>query len=124
MMHYTITNIPDELDRALRERAAAEHKSLEAIIVDVLAGVLNTKTPHTHSSHPRRQDDSLDGKSRWKADPEFEAALRDQKLIDWDAWSDGIKRRDLTGIAGQNLISPEMKIVFGEQRRVDPDLWK
>ena len=36
-------------------------------------------------------------------------ALREQGLIDWEAWSDGIKRRDLSGIAGQHLITPEMK---------------
>ena len=118
-MDYTITNIPDVLDRALRERAASEHKSLEAIIVDLLASGLKTKSPQPQSNCIRS-----DGSSNWRNDPEFEAALRDQKLIDWDAWCDGIKRRDLSGIAGRHLITPEMKTVFAEQRRVDPELWK
>jgi hypothetical protein len=51
-------------------------------------------------------------------------ALREQRLIDWEAWSDGVKRRDLSGIAGLRLITPEMKVVFQDQRHVDPDLWK
>jgi hypothetical protein len=39
-------------------------------------------------------------------------------------WSDNVKRRDLAGIAGRGLITPEMEAVFAEQRRIDPELWK
>jgi plasmid stability protein len=109
-MSYTLANLPDDIDRALRERAAAEHKSPEAIIVDLVAGCLEAKTPQTRGSIGHASD--------------FAAAIRDQKLIDWKAWDDGVKRRDLAGIAGQRLISPEMKVVFAEQRRIDPELWK
>jgi hypothetical protein len=118
-MHYTLTNIPDDLDRALRERAATEHKSLEVIIVDILAGCLNIKSPQS----PGKVVCS-ESTSNWRNAPEFEASLRDQNLIDWEAWSDGVKRRDLAGIAGERLITPEMKIVFAEQRRIDPELWR
>jgi hypothetical protein len=118
-MHYTLTNIPNDLDRALRERAALEQKSLEAIIVDLLARGLNIKPPQAISKSPRS-----DATDNWRDDPEFQAALRDQNLIDWEVWCDGNKRRDLAGIAGQHLITPEMKAVFAEQRRVDPELWK
>lgn len=118
-MIYTLENIPYELDCALRERAAAEHKTLEATIVDLLASGLSIGSPQTRSNHV-----CSDNTGDWRDDPEFEAALRDQNLIDWNAWSDGVKRRDLSGIAGQHLITPEMKTVFAEQRRVDPELWK
>ena len=118
-MTYVLNNIPEHLDRALRERAAAEHKTPEAIIVDLVASGLNTKSPQTLG-----KDTCSDSVANWRDDPEFEAALRDQSLIDFDAWCDGVQRRDLTGIAGQHLITSEMKQVFAEQRRVDPELWK
>ena len=116
-MTYKLDNIPDYLDRALRERAAVEQKTPEAIIVDLLASGLNAK-PQTQS---KGDSDTI---GHWRDAAELEAALRDQNLIDWDAWSDSIKRRDLSGIAGQHLITPEMKTVFAEQRRIDPELWK
>ena len=118
-MTYTLENIPDHLDRALRERAVAEHKSPEAVIIDLVASGLSTK-----ASHACRKDACPDHTADGEDDREFDAALRDQSLIDWDAWCDGIQRRDLSGIAGQHLITPEMKAVFAEQRRIDPELWK
>lgn len=81
-MQYTLQDIPDELERALRERAAAEQKSLDAAILDALARGLGVEPTPT------------------------------------------LKRRDLTGIAGRNLIDQDMQAVFDEQRRIDPDLWK
>ncbi len=118
-MTYTLANIPEELDRALREQAAAAQKSVEAIIVELLASFLDAK-----SVKARGTEVCSEGNGAWTDDPEFELALRDHHLIDWEAWDDGIKRRDLSGIAGLHLITPEMKSVFAEQRRVDPELWK
>ena len=118
-MTYILDNIPDNVDRALRERAAAEHRSPESIIVDLVASGLNAKSQPADSKEGRANN-----VSQWRDAHEFEAALRDQNLIDWEAWSDGIKRRDLTGIAGQHLITSEMKEIFAEQRRIDPELWK
>jgi plasmid stability protein len=116
-MAYLIENLPEYLDRALLERAAAEQKTPEAVIFDLMSNGL------TDTSSDRRRNDQVAGDHRTE-DLEFELALREQRMIDWDAWSDGVKRRDLTGIAGQRLITPEMKEVFREQRRIDPDLWK
>ena len=39
-MTLTIEKLPDEVDRVLRERAAAENKSLDAAAVDALCGGL------------------------------------------------------------------------------------
>jgi len=36
-MQYTIRNIPAEIDQALREQAAAERKSLNQVLIDVVA---------------------------------------------------------------------------------------
>jgi hypothetical protein len=118
-MIYVLDNVPEFLDRALRERAAAEHKSPETIILNLVASGLNATSPQMPA-----EDTCSKRVTPTSDDPDFETILREQNLIDWEAWSDGIKRRDLSGIAGQHLITPEMKEVFAEQRRIDPDLWK
>jgi plasmid stability protein len=118
-MTYTLENIPDHLDRALRERAIAEQKSPEAVIIDLVADGLNAKSADSNG-HKAAGGDSCG----LVKDPEMDMALRELRLIDWEMWSDDVKRRDLSGIAGLNLITPEMKAVFAEQRRIDPELWK
>jgi plasmid stability protein len=118
-MTYTIDNIPADLDRALRERAIAEHKSPEDIIIDLVTSGLTTK-----SSSANGNDSAEDDAYSLANDQEFQMAIREQRLIDWEMWSDNVKRRDLSGIAGRRLITPEMEEVFAEQRRIDPDLWK
>jgi hypothetical protein len=118
-MHYTISNLPDEIDRALRAKAEVEKKPLEAIIVDLIANGLHIK-PQRTTDTPLQADDAQEG----VFGTDTEAILREQNCIDWEQWWDGVKRRDLTGIAGRRLITPEMKAVFAEQRRVDPELWK
>jgi hypothetical protein len=116
-MTYKV-NIPGEIDLALRARAAAERKSPENVILDGLARDLGV------CISCEKKPELSEAAETTAVDREFEAALRDQRLIDWEAWSDGVKRRDLSGIAGQHLITPEMKLVFAEQRRIDPELWK
>jgi plasmid stability protein len=118
-MTYTIENIPADLDRALRERAIAEHKSPEAVIIDLVA---NGLAPSSNAANGSRTAD--DDSYSLANDREFQIAIREQRLIDWDMWSDNVKRRDLAGIAGRGLITPEMEAVFAEQRRIDPELWK
>ena len=118
-MTYTLENIPDDLDRALRERAIAERKSPEAVIIDLVAVGLNAKSADTNGDKA-----AVDNSYGLVKDPELDMALRELRLIDWEMWSDDVKRRDLSDIAGLNLITPEMKAVFAEQRRIDPELWK
>lgn len=118
-MTYTIENFPDDLDRALRERAIAEHKSPEAVIIDLVANGLATA-----STAPNGSEAADDDNYSLADDREFQIAIRELRLIDWDMWSDNVKRRDLSGIAGRRLITPEMEAVFAEQRRIDPELWK
>jgi plasmid stability protein len=118
-MTYKLENIPDHLDRALRERAVAQQKSPEAVIIDLVADGLNAKLADANGDKAT-VDDACDVVK----DRELEMALREQRLIDWEVWSDDVKRRDLSGIAGLHLITPEMKAVFAEQRRIDPELWK
>jgi hypothetical protein len=117
-MTYTLTNIPPNVEAFIRARAASEQISPEQAIVEALEHYLNV------ALHANAKSEIPAVPGAWKDDPEFEVALREQRLIDWEVWSDGVKRRDLSGIAGLHLITPEMKAVFAEQRRVDPELWK
>jgi hypothetical protein len=118
-MTITLSNLPDDVERALLERARAEQKSVDQAAVDAMARGLGVRTqePGKH-----RELSDIAG-TRRNDDPGFEAAIREQGLIDWEEWCDGATRRDLTGIAGQHLITPEMKEVFAEQRRIDTELW-
>jgi hypothetical protein len=139
-MHYTLPQIeiPDELERALRERAAAEHKSLASTIVELLSRSLGIQ--RAAPSEPTKIRDLSDIAGSGGIDDEMEAVFDEQRRIDlsgiagtWvnDPETEAIleeqgtlKRRDLTGIAGLRLINEEMKAVFDEQRRIDPELWK
>jgi len=79
-MTYTISNVPDEIDRAIRARAAAEHKSPEQAIMDALARDLGV------SASSEKKRDLSDIAGTWKEDPEFNAALEEQRRIDWELW--------------------------------------
>jgi hypothetical protein len=79
-MTYTIYNVPDEIERAIRARAAAEQKSPEQAILDALARDLGV------NRSPDKNRDLSDIAGAWAEDPEFDAALEDQRRIDWELW--------------------------------------
>jgi DNA polymerase III delta subunit len=79
-MQYTIRGIPPEVDRALRQRARAEGKSLNEAAIDALAEA----TGGRHSNKKRRNLRNLVG--TWKPDRELKAALADQDKVDPDLW--------------------------------------
>jgi hypothetical protein len=80
-MQYTIRNIPDVLDVALRKRARETGKSLNETALDALAeGVGLAAVP------ARRRRDLSDLVGKWKPDPGLEEALADQDRIDPDLW--------------------------------------
>lgn len=117
-MTYTIANLPAHVEAFIQARAISEHMSPEQAIVDTLSNFIGNKEVTADNG------ERSTGEGIWRRDPELAAALREQRLIDWESWSDNIQRRDFSAIAGQHLITPEMKEVFAEQRRVDPELWK
>jgi plasmid stability protein len=88
-MQYTIRNVPDYLDAALREAARREGKSLNEIAVLALvrgAGL---------SEAPRRKRDLTDLAGSWREDPAFDRALAAQDTIDEELWPKqaGARRR-------------------------------
>lgn len=79
-MQYTIRNIPDYLDAALRDAARDQGKSLNDVAVEALtrgAGISECRV---------RQRDLSDIVGTWQEDPAFDAALADQDRIDEDMW--------------------------------------
>ena len=79
-MQYTIRNIPEHLDAALRSTAQVRGKSLNEVAIEALvrgAGL-------SHS--PRRQRDLSDIVGSWKKDPAFDKALAEQDTIDEAMW--------------------------------------
>jgi plasmid stability protein len=79
-MQYTIRNIPDYLDAALRCAAREQGKSLNDIAVEAL--VRGTGV----SEHRIRQRDLSDILGTWQEDPAFDAAIADQDRIDEEMW--------------------------------------
>lgn len=80
-MTLTISDLPNELERALRERAAAENKSLDAAAIDALARGLgvNQKQPD------KRRDLSFLAQGP-PLEPEVLLALEEQRRIDPELW--------------------------------------
>ena len=79
-MQYTIRNIPESLDVALRERARQEDKSLNQVAVEALASALGL------GSESVRSRDLEDLAGTWEDDPEFDRAIADQDAIDDELW--------------------------------------
>lgn len=76
-MPYTLENLPQELDDALRSRAEKEGKSVSEVVVDALKVTFGL---------PAKRRDLSDIAGTWVEDPEVDAALRDQDRIDPEMW--------------------------------------
>ena len=77
---YTIRNIPDTLDRELRERARRRGMSLNEVTIDALrrgVGITDSGVEY---------DDLDDLIGTWVDDKEFDQALADQDVVEPDLW--------------------------------------
>jgi len=79
-MQYTLRNVPEGLDTALRRRAREESKSLNESALEALARGVG------YSGEVVRQRELRDLAGRWEEDPEFDQAISDQHTIDPDLW--------------------------------------
>ena len=79
-MQYTLRNVPEHLDRALREQARREHRSLNEVVI---AALLRAVGRH---GEPPIQRDLSDIVGTWVEDPEQDRILQDQRQIDPGMW--------------------------------------
>jgi len=79
-MQYTIRNVPDAVDEALRNTARQQGKSLNEVAIEALARGAGV------SGERRRQRDLSDIAGTWREDPAFDHALADQDTIDEEMW--------------------------------------
>jgi hypothetical protein len=79
-MQYTIRAVPGSLDAELRRRAKEEGKSLNQVLLEALARGAGL----TRERARYRELTDLSGS--WKEDPEFDAAIADQRKIDDELW--------------------------------------
>ena len=80
MAQYTIRNVPESIDRTLREEARRRGKSLNEVALEVLRRGLGV------DEAPPSYYDLDDLAGSWVADPEFDRALEEQDRIDPDLW--------------------------------------
>ena len=77
---YTLRDIPPALDRALRERAEQEGKSLNQVAREALRRGVGLP-------EEQQLSDDLDCLAgSWQDDPAFDEAIRQQDTVDPEAW--------------------------------------
>lgn len=79
-MQYTIRNLPKRLDRAIRERARLENKSLNEVAIEGLLRAFGV----AGEPAPLRDLSGIVG--TWQEDPEMERVLAEQRRIDPELW--------------------------------------
>ena len=79
-MQYTIRNVPDCVDEALRRAARQHGKSLNGVAIEALARGAGV------SGERDRQRDLGDIAGTWRKDPAFDAAVAAQHTIDEEMW--------------------------------------
>lgn len=80
-MQHTVRNIPPHVDRALRQKAQREQKSLNDVLRETLIREVEAEVASV-----RRFHDLDDLAGQWVEDPQFDDALRAQDQIDEGLW--------------------------------------
>ena len=79
-MQYTIRNVPNTVNEALRRSARARGKSLNEVAIEALARGAGV------TGESRRQRDLGDIAGTWRKDPAFDRALAAQDTVDEELW--------------------------------------
>jgi hypothetical protein len=79
-MQYTLRNVPDTLDAALRRVARERGQSLNEVAIEALARGAGV------SGERVRQRDLTGIAGTWREDPAFDSALAAQGAIDEEMW--------------------------------------
>lgn len=79
-MQYTIRNVPDAIDAALRDRAKRLGMSLNDVVVDALRQATGC------AAEPARFRDLHEFPGTWQNDAAVDAALAAQDQVDEEMW--------------------------------------
>lgn len=79
-MQYTLRKVPRIVDRALREMARREGRSLNDVALEALARGCGV------GESPVRHRDVSDIAGTWQEDPAFDEAIAEQDVVDEDLW--------------------------------------
>jgi len=79
-MQYTIRNVPNYLDAALRVSAREQGKSLNEVAIEALARGFGLRDERV------RQRDLSDIAGSWRRDPAFDRAIAAQDTVDEEMW--------------------------------------
>ena len=80
LIQYTIRGVSKTVDRALRRRVREEQKSLNQVLLESVERGLGLEA----SPKVFRNLDFIVG--TWVEDPEFDAALAEQDVVDEEQW--------------------------------------
>jgi len=81
MTQYTIRNIPEQVDRLVRQQAKKTPQSLNSVLVDTLRRGVGA------ANEPVEYHDLDELAGSWVADPEFDAAMEAFESIDEELWT-------------------------------------
>jgi len=79
-MQYTLRNLPKHLDRAIRERARRENKSLNEVAIEALLRAFDIH------GEPAPRRDLSDVAGTWQDDPEMDRVFAEQRRVDPELW--------------------------------------
>jgi hypothetical protein len=83
-MTLKLSNVPDHIERALRERAAAEKKTIDQAAVDAMARGLGVQPQPPSEQFKRRDLSDIAGSGG--IDDEMEAIFWEHRRIDPEIW--------------------------------------
>ncbi len=85
-IQYTVRNIPEHLDKAIRKAAQGKQLSLNQFLVLMLNEGLKlfTDTPDENPNITFNDLDKLAGS--WVEDPEFDKSIQEQSCVDDELW--------------------------------------
>lgn len=133
-MVITLSNLPAEIEEALQRKAEAEGTSVDRITVDILARGLgvgpnpgngNPSAGSVEESSPSAStnEEAVDTSKTTYTTNEYGAILVRPATTD-AAGNPLPKKRDLSDLAGKNLIDEEVIQALEDQRRIDWELWQ
>lgn len=79
-MAHTISDIPEDLEVALKQKAANEGRSFSEVTLEALRKGVEG------AIRPSRRRDLQDIVGSWVSDPETDRVLAEQRVVDPSAW--------------------------------------